>query len=325
MSEAVRGVVRMRTIVRVGLFSGLIGAVVLALFAQAIGLSVAAGIVVAGAVAGLGSAKWLEWGWYGRQASASLRAALLACCLACGGALLGLLTTGPHSVAVLALHSHVLSLNLGHVAIRFAALGWAGIDVTIVLLSGIAGVVAGVVFGTTAAASKSAKAVRIVTQARLLAAALSTTDSRPLMASAAGYGSGWLGSAHSTGQVMPAFAGMPSASSLPRISGTLGSPDYAGETDQTAPVLPGAISRTPSDAQRLGGQLNDDIKRAFAAWGEQEDHLQPEHHDVAADTPQPEKPEKPEKRTAAPSAFLNESKVKQRRNRKKQDTRDWLC
>lgn len=162
----------MRTILRVGLGVG--AASFLALFALglAAALIVLPGLLLAGVIAGLAMAKWLPWAWYGRQPAAGLRAGTIAAALAATGALIALLGFAPHDTAALAARSHLLGLDLSAALAPFAVLGWLGLDVLGVLLSGLAAVCLAVAATQLFAWSKSARAVRIVNQARALAQAL---------------------------------------------------------------------------------------------------------------------------------------------------------
>lgn len=162
----------MRAILRVGLGVGAAGFLALFALALAAALVVLPGLLIAGVIAGLAMAKWLPWAWYGRQPAAGLRAGAIAAALATAGALLALLGFAPHDTAALAARSHLLSLDLSPVVTRLAVLGWLGLDVLGVLLSGLAAVCLAVAATQLFAWSKSARAVRIVSQARALAQAL---------------------------------------------------------------------------------------------------------------------------------------------------------
>lgn len=162
----------MRAILRVGLGVGAAGFLALFALPLAAGLVVLPGVLVVGLAAGLAMAKWLPWSWYGRQPAAGLRAGTIAVALAAAGALISLIGFAPHDSAALAARSHLLTLDLGPAVARFAVLGWLGLDVLGVLLCALAAVGLAVAVTQVFAWSKSARAVRIVNQARALAQAL---------------------------------------------------------------------------------------------------------------------------------------------------------
>src|SRR5262245_9958848 len=112
MAQRRWGEAGMRTVVRVGLITGVVGGGALYGLQRFVAVGVVLGIVAVGIVAGLGTAKWLEWPWYGRQLQAGLRAGGLACGLAGSGALLSLLITGPHDLDQLARRSLAPGLDL---------------------------------------------------------------------------------------------------------------------------------------------------------------------------------------------------------------------
>ena len=162
----------MRAILRVGLGVGAAGFLALFALALAAALVVLPGLLIAGVIAGLAMAKWLPWAWYGRQPAAGLRAGTIAAALAASGALIALLGFTPHDTAALAARSHLLGLDLSAALAPFAVLGWLGLDALGVLLCGLAAVCLAVAATQLFAWSKSARAVRIVNQARALAQAL---------------------------------------------------------------------------------------------------------------------------------------------------------
>jgi hypothetical protein len=162
----------MRAILRVGLGVGATGFLALCALALAAALVVLPGLLVAGVIAGLAMAKWLPWGWYGRQPAAGLRAGAIAAALAAAGALIALLGFAPRDTAALAARSHLLTFDLSPAVARFAVLGWLGLDVLGVLFCGLAAVCLAVAVTQLFAWSKSARAVRIVNQARALAQVL---------------------------------------------------------------------------------------------------------------------------------------------------------
>ncbi|MGH2515696.1 MAG: hypothetical protein ACRDHP_08575, partial [Ktedonobacterales bacterium] len=166
----------MRTIVRIGGLVGSVAFIVLYAAQTGIALAVAPGVALAGLCGGLASAKWLEREWYGRQFNAGLRAGALASGIAAVGALLSLLFLGPRNLALLAARSHLAALNLAPAARMFGFLGWAGADALTIVLAALAGAALGALACQTFAWSKSARAVRVVAQARLAAQALNRDD-----------------------------------------------------------------------------------------------------------------------------------------------------
>ncbi|MGZ6388379.1 MAG: hypothetical protein ACXWQZ_03865 [Ktedonobacterales bacterium] len=348
----------MRTIVRVGIIFGGVGFAALFALQAVIALAVADCLLIVGLAAGLGTAKWLERPWFGRQFIAGLRAGALAVGVAGAGALLSLFIIGPQDKTVLAARSHLLTLNMAEWVKSLTILSWAGIDILTVLLAGLAGVALAAFTTQVFAWSKNRRAIQVVTHARQAAQAFSRVD--PLTASSG---------SHSTGQ-SPYFTGAPDPSaggdttgplsaqtSIPRpttaqaaptstttskvpgaprrtlapvpptpptgISGTQRAPlprskqaneDYPSPTE---PALPTATHpdeahrsrRIPSKARPADSQLTEAMRDALATWASD---------NVAEETPG-------ERSGPQPSAYLNSSRPLPKRNRKKQNTRDWLC
>ena len=347
----------MRTIVRVGLIIGGIGFVALFALQAVIALAVADCLLIVGLAAGLGTAKWLERPWFGRQFMAGLRAGAVAVLISGAGALLSLLLLGPRDKTLLATHSHVLTFSMAQWIRSLSLLSWAGIDILTVLLAGMAGVGLSGVATQTFAWSKNRRAIRIVTQARQAAQAFNRTDVQPSVAgnmpagqsayftgapAASSVGvSGAPGSLAGAPYPPPAHAtsatsGQHKAPAAPRrtlapapatpptgISGTQRRPlPPSTHVDEdfpmpTGPARPAAydpdetqtIQRTPSKARPAGKQLTDAMRDALATW--------------ASDNVEEEPPT--ERSGPQPSAYLNSSRPLPKRNRKKQNTRDWLC
>ena len=69
----------MRSVVRVGAIAGALGCLLAYPLALRAALVVVPGLLLLGLGTGLAMAKWLEWGWYGKQPKAGLRAGLIAC------------------------------------------------------------------------------------------------------------------------------------------------------------------------------------------------------------------------------------------------------
>ena len=228
----------MRIILRVGGILGGAGFVLLYALQTEVALVVAAGIVLAGLLAGLGAAKWLSRAWYGRQFKAGLRTGILAAGLAGLGALLSLFMLGPRDIPTLAARSHLAGFSLAPVVNALAFLTWVGADVVVILLAaalscGLAAVVAQI-----AGWSKNAEAIRAVQQARLAAQSLNRDDA-------------W--QAHPTGaplsgQPIQAFNqfGVPALASpsLSNVSGIPGPVSGAGMTGSLSSFTP-ATGVTP--------------------------------------------------------------------------------
>jgi len=284
----------MRVLLRVGIITGAGAAVVLYALASSVALAAAIGILLTGLLAGMGVAKWLEWGWYGRQLEAGWQAGALASGLAGLGTLGALVVDGPRSTAALAAQSHLFGLDLGALVGVLSGLGWVGTDLVVVLVSAALGT------GVAAAASllfafgKSARAVEAITHARHAAQAANRSEPLNTPLPLPGYptlgapptGPGWYTSPPS-GAIPP---GLYAAPTLP------------------PPGRPAPNSgRGPSTARPVERELDDDEREALARWAEE--------HPGDASGP----------RTPAPSTYLNSPTPAPKRNRKKQQTRDWLC
>lgn len=247
----------MRTIIRAGAVVGGVWFVALFALQSAVALVVLAGVVAAGVCAGLVIAKWLERGWYGRQLQAGLRAGAIASGAAGLASLVALLAMGPHDVKTLAAKSHAPGLRLGGVAHALGFAGYISADVLGVLLAVALGAGLSAVTAQIFAWSKSAKAIRIVAQARLAAQATRQDDDRAPYSTAGPsspgqpvhaavllnqMATGAYGIAAPTSQSgMGATGGpvFPAASSMPRLS-----PEYAPPS--TPAATPGPTPAPPS-------------------------------------------------------------------------------
>lgn len=347
----------MRTIMRVGVIIGGVGFVALFALQAVIALGVAYCLLVVGLTAGLSTAKWLERPWFGRQFLAGVRAGAVAVGISGAGALLSLLILGPHDKLLLATHSHLLTLSMAQWVKTLSALSWAGIDILTVLLAGLAGVALSALSAQIFAWSKNQRAIHIVTQARQAAQALSLADTATTASGSHAYGqsayftgapamsppmgpamsSGGITSSHSTlngapfpttAHAAPTAGTLPNTPAMPRrtlgpvpptpptgITGTRRAPlppsrhvddEYPAATD---PNEAQTSQRTPSKARPAGNHLTDAMRDALATWAS----------DNAAEEPPNERS------TPQPSAYLNSSRPLPKRNRKKQNTRDWLC
>ncbi len=347
----------MRTIVRVGVIMGGVGFVALFALQAVIALAVAYGLLVVGLAAGLGIAKWLERPWFGRQLMAGLRAGAFAVGISAAGALLSLLILGPQNKTVLAAHSHVLTFSLAQWIASLNMLSWAGIDILTVFLAVLAGVGVSALTAQVFAWSKNRRAIHVVSQARQAAQTLSRADGLTPATGNRAFGqnarytgapaasdigvSGSLGTL--TGAPRPAMAqAAPTTTAQPKapaasrrtlapapatpptgISGTQRVPlprskkvdDEIPAPTEPAPSAttdtdePQTYRRIHSNAQPAGKQLTDAMRDALATWASD---------NVAEESPT-------ERSGPQPSAYLNSSRPLPKRNRKKQNTRDWLC
>lgn len=347
----------MRTIGRVGIIIGGVGFVALFALQAVIALAVADGLLIVGLAAGLGMAKWLERPWFGRQLMAGLRAGAFAVGISGTGALLSLLILGPQNKTVLAEHSHLLTFSLAQWIGSLGMLSWAGTDILTVLLAALAGVGISALTTQIFAWSKNRRAISVVMQARKAAQSFSRAEAlTPATGThtfgqnsgftgapvASGIGiTGSLGTLTSaprpaTAQATPTTSVQPKAPGAARrtlapapatpptrISGTQRAPlppskkvdaEYSAPTEPALPAAtdtdePQTYRRTHSNAQPAGKQLTDAMRDALATWA---------NDNVAEETPT-------ERSGPQPSAYLNSSRPLPKRNRKKQNTRDWLC
>lgn len=162
----------MRTLVRVGSVVGVCAGGLAVALTPHLALSVVAVVLLAGAVAGLGAAKWLARGWYGRQFQAGLAAGALAAGLAGMGALGMLLSGGPRDVAALARASALPGVSLSGLVTLVSGFGWLGAEISSIVGGVLAGILIAGVVTQIFAWSKSRHAVEVVEQARQAALAL---------------------------------------------------------------------------------------------------------------------------------------------------------
>jgi hypothetical protein len=338
----------MSNVYRVGLLLGVLGALGVYALGRVAALTAAVGVVAVGLLAGLAMAKWLEWGWFGRQIEAGLRAGIIACGLVMVAGLATLIAQGPRDVTTLAEQSHLGAVDLAPMARTLSGLGWLGVDIVVLILACLVGIVLAV--GTTEvfAFGKSRAAVDAVSQARLAAEALragrpwSATVSRPISPNALSAGAQWLTSSPSAPLTTNGsrMTNAPRATNAPAPQPSVQT--YSGDSEAladfyTAPAQPAAPSRRretaspePVDAQPTGDEamnyLNDEtrmreaMRDALSMWAD-------ETEDGAEDQPTQRRKRESKggsKREPNPSAFLNAERPK-RSARKKTNTRDWLC
>lgn len=326
----------MRTVTRTGVTLSVVAALTLYGLQLIAGLMVTLGIIAIGALAGLSVAKWLERDWYGRQLDAGARAGAISCGVAGLSSALYLLGQGPGSVVALAARSHLLGLSLAPLALALRPLGVAGVDVVAVLVASLLGVAVAALTAQIFGWGKDKRSLRVIAQARLAAQSqqygelgAQTTGSgvRPASPSVHLYG-------------RTSGTGAPSATNGPRVRRTAAPlpdadtseapltfnswDDPAGGVGQEAkprppakPARPAAQSPKPlgsANARSADQAISEDERAALLAW-----------EAALADESQPGATT----RQSKASAFLNEptgeTASAPRRNRKKQQTRDWLC
>ena len=313
----------MRTILRVGITVGGIAFVVLYPLQSVIGLAVAAGIVLAGFAAGLGTAKWLPRPWYGRQFTAGLRTSLIAVCMAGISVVLAAFNQGSNSESQLVASARVLGgSSLGPIVSRLAAAGWAVTTITVVTLAMLLGITLGVLATLLGAWGKNRHAIQVVNQARLAAQAGLYGD-----ASVPSSATGW--TAHSSPGLRPepvpaesSWAAPSSPGQRPR-SVPAEPPRFQqaepSQFQQTEPALPVAGGRSPSNVRPADSQLTEAMREALATWatdnvaGSPSDATTAGPGDTSGKT-----------RTSPPSAYLNSTPAApSKRARKKQNT-EWI-
>jgi hypothetical protein len=301
----------MRTILRVGITIGGIAFVTLYALQSAIALAVAPGIILVGVCSGLGAAKWLERPWFGRQLAAGLRTGIIAVGMAGVGALLALLTQGPHSINQLAERSRLFSVDLGRAINSLSGVGWVGVDILVISLAMGVGIAASMIVAQVGAWTKSRRAIQVVAQARL-AATGSVIDDR------AGV-SGWFGVA-GTPDSTPARVGPPPRqpdSIAPYRDQPLVLPATSGRAPEIPPTRSGAVRRRTSEARPAETQLNEAMREALATWAGDNAAAAPADPSLGS-------PEGTRARTPQPSKYLNSTPpAPGKRPRKKQNT-EWL-
>ncbi len=316
----------MRTVTRTGVTLSVVAALALYGLQLIAGLMVTLGVLVIGVIAGLCVAKWLERDWYGRQLEAGARAGAIACGVAGLSAAIYLLGQGPRSTAELAARSHLFGISLEPVALALSPLGPVGIDIASAVIATLLGVALAAITAQLFGWGKDKRALRVVAQARLAAQAqqhgevgaqVTPSGARPASPSV-----------HLYGRSGP-MSGMAGAPSVRRTAGpainadvadaplAFDSWDDAEDSDQAAtlqtPAAPGAQPpqrRLPSNARSANEAISTDERAALRAW-----------EAGLGDGSQPSAPEREPKK----SAFLNQPSASPKRNRKKQNTRDWLC
>lgn len=308
----------MRTITRTGVTLSVVAALALYGLQLIAGLLVTVGIIIIGVVAGLCVAKWLERDWYGRQLDAGARAGAIACGVAGLSSALYLLGQGPSSIDTLAAHSQLLGISLAPLALALSPLGVSGADVVSVVIATLLGVALAALTAQVFGWGKDKRSLRVIAQARLaaqsqqfgeLGAQATPSGERPPSPSVHLYGRSTPTGAPSASGVL----GAPSAAPAPLA---FKSWDDAADAKATKPPKPKPAAqnlqrRRDTNARSADKAITTDEHAALLAW---EAALADESQPGATSAREPKA-----------SAFLNEPLPAPRRNRKKQNTRDWLC
>ena len=321
----------MRTILRVGITVGGAAFVVLYPLQSAFGLAITPGIVLAGLLAGLGTAKWLERPWFGRQFDAGLRTGVIAVGMAGASVLLASLTQGAHSVDQLTANSRLLGFDLGPLISHLALVGWVGVDILVVALATGVGITLAIVTTELGAVGKNRHAIQVVNQARL-AAQVGLHGDAPSAASV----SGPTAVGMHTVRAVPAppdtpapvrssgAGGRPAAPTpgTPLGNHRLVSPESDSERFQpTEPALRAEGHRS-SKARPADSQLTEAMREALATWAS--DGTTTGQREFATETAETAETADSRARAPQPSAYLNSSPpIPSKRARKKQNT-EWI-
>lgn len=334
----------MRTIVRTGVTLSIVAALALYGVQLVAALGVALGIIVTGALAGLGVAKWLARDWYGRQFEAGARAGAIACGVGGLSALCYLLGQGPRTLPDLAARSYLPGVDMVALVSALGSLSWMGVDAVVIVGAIIAGVLTAGLVAQIAGWSKSGRALRVIAQARIAAQSLQRLDTRAAVTAAPR--STTLGP-----QIFASEAPVPAAELAPSDWDGLGLPEASipGKRRSWRPAAPAQLSTStvdpapelapapaprpatvhrPSDARSAKEALTDEARAALAKWQDELDAFDGDA-DFGVFDSLDETDEEPKEKVRAPnhSAFLTEPPpVKpSKRKRKRQDTGDWLC
>ncbi|HEX8733444.1 MAG TPA: hypothetical protein VF725_15450 [Ktedonobacterales bacterium] len=315
----------MRTVTRIGLTLSVVAVLALYGLQLVAGLGVIVGIIAIGALAGLAVAKWLERGWYGRQLEAGARAGAIACGVAGLASAAYLLGQRPAGIEALAARSRLPGISLAPLVHALSPLGVAGADIASVVVATLVGVALAAVLAQVFGWGKDKRSQRVIAQARLAAQAQQHEE---LGAQTTPTG------ARSPSPSVQLFGRQSSATNGPAPASSAGSrrvrrtagPDTEAETPDAprtfeswgdtavspaiSPAAPSPKKRDSSHARSADDAITAEERAALLAW---EAALEAES--------EPGAPRKPNA-----SAFLNEQNAAPpRRNRKKQNTRDWLC
>lgn len=155
----------MRTIRRTVILLGCAGFIALYLLQLRVALAATPLLLVVGVLTGLAVAKWLPWGWYGRQFAAGVRGGAVACGLAAAGVLLSLVGGRTPHVAALAEESRLPGLNLSGIVTSLGAVGWFTPYLLLTVCFALGGVLLAGLVAQIAAWNKSQRTVRVIREA----------------------------------------------------------------------------------------------------------------------------------------------------------------
>lgn len=307
----------MRTITRTGVTLSVVAALALYGLQLVGGLMVTVGIVAIGVIAGLSVAKWLERDWYGRQLDAGARAGAIACGVAGLSALFYLLGQGPRSIADLSARSTLLGASMDPVIQLLSPLGPVGVDITASVVATLLGITLAAFTARVFGWGKDKRSLKIIAQARLaaqaqqqgeLGAQLALDGGRPSSPSVQLYGrTGAPALQRPTGQESASGAGV-SPLTFESWGDTSELPAATLQAPAAKPKLP--KPRKVSNARSADEAITEDERAALLAW---ETALADESQSGMSN------------RAPKASEFLTQPSVAPKRNRKKQNTRDWLC
>lgn len=326
----------MRTVTRTGVILSVVAALALYGLQLAAGLVVTLGIIVVGFIAGLCVAKWLERDWYGRQLDAGARAGAIACGVAGLASLFYLLGQGPRTTADLAARSHLGGISLGWLVEALSPLGAAGADVVSTVMAMLLGVLLAALTALVLGWGKDKRSQRVIAQARLAAqsqqhgeigAQVTPSGARPASPSVRLFGRTDGVGGLLTGPTVRRTAGPEIREDVGDAPLTFDSWDDAPATSQQAsqqatlqtpaasnvPAAKPPRARRGSNARSAGDAISPEERSALLAWEK-----------ALADGSRPGAA-KAQPRAPKHSEFLTEPGAAPRRNRKKQNTRDWLC
>lgn len=311
----------MRTVTRIGLTLSVVAVLALYGLQLVAGLGVIVGIMAIGALAGLAVAKWLERGWYGRQLEAGARAGAIACGVAGLASAAYLLGQGPSGIEALAARSRLPGVSLAPLVHALSPLGVAGADIASVVVATLVGVALAAILAQVFGWGKDKRSQRVIARARLMAqaqqheelgaqttptGARSPSPSVQLFGRQSSTTNGPAPSASAGSRRVRRTAGPEPEAETPDAPRTF---ESWGDTAVTPAGKP-PKKRDSSNARSADDAITAEERAALLAW---EAALEAES--------EPGVPRQPNA-----SAFLNEQNAPPpRRNRKKQNTRDWLC
>lgn len=325
----------MRTVTRTGVSLSVVAALALYGVQLVAGIAAMVGVVIVGVIAGLCVAKWLERTWYGRQLEAGARAGAIACGVAGLSAALYLLGQSSGSMYDLAERSRPLGESFTAFVLSLSPLGPVGAIIASAVVATLLGVASAALTAQMFAWGKDKHSVTVIEQARLAAQAMKPgefgaqmTPTGERLASSSSvqlYGRMGTISRATSGPIVRKNAGAAPRPELPPASSTFNS--WGDEADPNATQAgtkqkpaakrgKAAPPRHTSNARNADEAITTEERAALRAWGEEQGVEQ--GNESLTDL----KPREPKK-----SAFLNDpiEAPAPRRNRKKNNTRDWLC